>query len=133
MILVDLLIALTVASLLSAFVFFLLRRTGPRASFPLLLLAIFLATWAGGVWLAPIGRPVRGVYWLPFLMAGIVFALFFAAVMPPERPEEQESTIKLVTEAQKKARERTERLTMGILFSLFAAVLAIAILLRYIG
>jgi len=133
MILVDLLIALTVASLLAAVVFLLLRSTGPWASFPLLFLALFLATWAGGIWLAPIGRPVGGVYWVPFLMAGIVFALLLAAVVPPERPEEQETTLELLTEAEKKARERTNRLAVGLLFWLFAGVLAIAILLRYVG
>jgi hypothetical protein len=133
MIVFDLLIALAFASLLAAVVFLLLRRTGPRASFPLLFLALFLATWAGGIWLAPIGRPVGGVYWLSFLMAGIVFALFFAAVVPPERTDEQESTIELLTEAEKKARERTDRLAVGLLFWLFAGVLAVAILLRYVG
>jgi hypothetical protein len=133
MILVDLLIALAVASFLAAVVFLLLRTTGPWASFPLLFLALFLATWAGGIWLAPIGRPVGGVYWVPFLMAGIVFALLLAAVVPPERPEEQETTIELLTEAEKKARERTNRLAVGLLFWLFAGVLAIAILLRYVG
>jgi len=133
MILVDLLIALVVASLLAAVVFLLLRSTGPWASFPLLFFALFLATWAGGIWLAPIGRPVGGVYWVPFLMAGIVFALLLAAVVPPERPEEQETTIELLTEAEKKARERTNRLAVGLLFWLFAGVLAIAILLRYVG
>ena len=133
MILVDLLIALAVASLLAAVVFLLLRTTGPWASFPLLFLALFLATWAGGIWLAPIGRPVGGVYWLSFLMAGIVFALLLSAVVPPERPEMEESTIELLTETEKKARERKNRLAVGLLFWLFAGVLSAAILLRYVA
>ena len=133
MILVDLLIALVFASLLAAVVFLLLRRTGPWASFPLLFLALFLATWAGGIWLAPIGRPVGGVYWLSFLMAGIVFALLLSAVVPPERLETEESTIELLTETEKKARERKNRLAVGLLFWLFAGVLAVAILLRYVA
>lgn len=130
MIFADFLIALLVALLLSSIVFIGLRRTGPWASFAFLFFALFLATWAGGIWITPIGRPLAGVYWLPFLMAGVVFALLLAAAVPPERTEE--STIKLVTEEEKKEKERKVRRAAGLLFWLFAAALALAILVRYL-
>jgi hypothetical protein len=130
MILVDFLVAFFVALLLASIVFVGLKRAGPWASFLFLFLALFLATWAGGIWIMPIGRPLGGVYWLPFLMAGIVFALLLAAVVPPEKTEE--STIQLVTEEEKKTREKTVRRTAGLLFWLFAAVLILTIVLRYL-
>jgi hypothetical protein len=130
MILVDFLIAFFVALLLSSIVFLGLRRTGPWTSFLFLFFALFLATWAGGIWITPIGRPLAGVYWLPFLMAGVVFALLLAVAVPPDKAEE--STIKLVTEEEKKARERTVRRTAGLLFCLFAGILALSIVLRYL-
>jgi hypothetical protein len=131
MIFVDFLIALFVALLLSSVVFLGLRRTGPWASFLFLFFALFLATWAGGIWITPIGRPfLGGIYWLPFLMAGVVFALLLAAAAPPEKDEG--STIKLVTEQEEKAQERTIRWSAGILFWLFAGVLAVTIIARYL-
>lgn len=130
MILVDFLIAFLVALLLSSIVFIGLRRTGPWASFLFLFLALFLATWAGGIWITPIGRPLGGVYWLSFLLAGVVFALLLAAAVPPDK--EQESTIKLITEEEKHAQKRTVRRAAGYLFWLFAGVLGLVIALRYL-
>jgi len=131
MILVDFLVAFFVALLLSSVVFLGLRRTGPWASFLFLFFALFLATWAGGIWITPVGRPfLGGIYWLPFLMAGVVFALLMAAAVPPDKNEE--STIKLVTEEEKKAQERTVRRSAGLLFWVFAGVLAVTIIARYL-
>jgi hypothetical protein len=130
MILLDFVIAFFVALLLSLVVFVGLRRTGPWASFLFLFLALFLATWAGGIWITPIGQPLGGSYWLPFLMAGVVFALLLASITPADRTEE--STIKLVTEEEKQARERTVRRAAGVLFWLFAGVLVLIIVLRYL-
>jgi hypothetical protein len=129
MIFVDFLISFVVALLLATIVSVVLRRAGPWASFLFLFLALFLATWAGGIWIMPFGRPLGGVYWLPFLMAGVVFSLLLAAVVPPDKADE--STIELVTEEEKKARERTVRRTAGLLFWLFAGVLVVAIIARY--
>jgi hypothetical protein len=41
---------------------------------------VFCGAWAGGVWIAPVGPRIMGVYWLSFLSAGIVFALLQAAL-----------------------------------------------------
>ncbi len=130
MIFFDFLVALVIALLLASLVFVGFRRAGPWASFLFLFLALFLATWAGGVWIMPFGRPLGGVYWLPFLMAGVVFALLLAAVVPPDKSEE--TTVELVTEEEKKERERTLRRTAGLLFWTFAGVLAVAIILGYL-
>lgn len=131
MILTDFLVAFLVSLLLSAIVVVGMRRTGPWASFFFLFLALFLATWAGGIWITPIGRPVGGVYWLPFLVAGVVFALLLASM---ERIDTRaETSIKLVTEQERKAHKKEVRRTVGLFFWLFACVLALAILLRYLG
>lgn len=52
-------------------------------TFGFLFLVLFLATWAGGLWIAPLGPEVRGVPWPSFLFAGLVVALLLAAVSPP--------------------------------------------------
>lgn len=68
---------------------------------------LFLATWAGGLWLAPFGPTIWGVSWVGFLIVGLVVALLLAAVAPPrggERPE--------TTRGAEGPRRETEPLTL---------------------
>jgi len=56
------------------------HRGAPLMAFFLIL---FTLTWAVGVWALPVGYPLLGVYWLPFLAAGIVFTLLLLVLLPP--------------------------------------------------
>ena len=54
------------------------RRSDEEALWPgfiFLFFILFLATWAGGAWVTPIGPTVWGAVWLPFLFVGIAGAL----------------------------------------------------------
>jgi hypothetical protein len=124
MLLVDLLVALAVALLLTAIFTAGTRSRGIWVTWLLFFAMVLLAAWAGGMWLRPIGPPVRGVYWLPFLVVGLVVALLLAATMPrapvlhgrapgPERGPEVE-------------------MTFSIFFWVLMVGLAIAILLAYV-
>jgi hypothetical protein len=129
MVFAHLMLALVMALVLSAIFALGFRRTGPWASVPLFFLIIFLASWAGGIWLAPVGPPLWGTYWLPFLMVGLVFALLLAAI-PPTKNEK--STVELINQ-EKRARERRKAflalgVSLWILLGLFAAV----IIIRYV-
>ncbi len=44
---------------------------------------VFLATWAGGLWMPPFGPPAWGVSWLNFLLVGLVMAAVIAAAAAP--------------------------------------------------
>jgi hypothetical protein len=80
MFLVDLLLALAVAVLISALFAAIFRPSGP---FWLPFVVILLAAWAAGVWVRPVGPPVWGTFWLAPLAVGIIVALILAAAMPP--------------------------------------------------
>jgi hypothetical protein len=49
-------------------------------------IVLFFVTWAGGLWLAPIGPLWWGVPWLSFLVVGLVVALLMAGFVPDNRP-----------------------------------------------
>ncbi len=85
---VDLLLALLVAILLAALLAWPLGRRGPGPLGGVLFffVILFLAAWAGGVWLTPIEPSLYGVPWLSFLLVGLVLALILAAATPPARP-----------------------------------------------
>jgi cbb3-type cytochrome oxidase subunit 1 len=48
-----------------------------------LFVVFFLAIWAGGVWVAPVGPTHFGVTWLPFLMIAILLAVLVVVLAPP--------------------------------------------------
>lgn len=103
MFLVDLLFAFFVALLLSLlFVPFIGRGSYRRsrgqvrteqsangqaavAAILFFFLILFFATWAGGIWVVPIGPAAWGSYWIPFILVGIVVALLLAAATEPTR------------------------------------------------
>ena len=126
MFLVYLLFALLVSVLLTAIFLLGLGRKQTWRSFLIFYLLVFLAAWAGGLWVTPVGPSVWGVYWVPFLFAGLLFALLLAATAPSRRPRS-------LREAAEQARqeEQVERAVGWLLWVLVAALVA-AIIARYI-
>ncbi|MBK8905237.1 MAG: hypothetical protein IPM53_28910 [Anaerolineaceae bacterium] len=85
----DLLVALLVAVVLVAIFGLGYRRARLDSSLFWFFLLLFLATWAGGVWLTPLGPPVFGISWLSFVLAGVFFTLLIMAIVPlPRSPRE---------------------------------------------
>jgi hypothetical protein len=129
MVLVHFLFALGTAVILSLIFMagFGGRKAGP--SVPIFFILILLVSWAGGIWLTPIGPPLWEAYWLPFLIVGLIFALVLVAVAaPPSR----RSTVELVEPVAKEAEKRAIYWTVGIFFWFLIVVLIIAIVWRYV-
>ena len=103
MILMDVVFALIIALLLVLIFTIIFRAKPPDFGSVAFFLIVFLSSWAGGIWLTPIGPVSWGVYWLPFLLVGVMVALLLAAVHPPPK----ESTVELVDLEKRKARRWT--------------------------
>lgn len=82
MFIADLLIAFVVMVIVMVALLFLFRFQGSASRIALVAIAVFLAAWVGGLWVAPFGPTVQGAYWAPFLAAGVVFALIWLAMSP---------------------------------------------------
>jgi len=128
MIVPHLIFALLMALVLSVLFATVFRRTGPWASVPLFFVIVFMASWAGGIWLTPFGPSLWGTYWLPFLMVGLVFALFLAAIPPGK---EEGTTVELVNQKKERAR-RKRALALSIFLWVFLGLLATVIIVRYL-
>jgi Ca2+/Na+ antiporter len=102
------------------------RRRGPWASFILFAVVVFLAAWAGGIWVMPFGPLVANVALLPFLLVGLLVALLLAAVPPVE----EQSDVKLVSDEEKRRASRQRRMVDAFFWVLIVALLVI-ILIRY--
>lgn len=86
MFLADLLVAALIAIVLVAVFGIFIRGEAIGAGLFWFFLLIFLASWAGGLWVTPVGPPIFGVSWLGYLLVGLVFTLLIMALLPPAPP-----------------------------------------------
>lgn len=74
------------AALIITFLVVLLFSTlskRPLRGLGLFFLLIFLATWAGQLWLRPFGPVSFGVVWVPLIVVSLFFGLLIMALVPP--------------------------------------------------
>jgi len=82
MLLVDVGLAL-VASILCSWAFLrLVHEHGPWRKPWAFGLVVFLFAWAGGAWIAPSLASGWVVYWIPFLLVGLLAAVLIVTVSP---------------------------------------------------
>jgi hypothetical protein len=126
-------ISLILAVLLTGLYMLVTRGAGRRTGLIWLFLVIFLASWAGGVWLKPFGPTLWGIHWLAFLLVGLVVVLFFFIVIPRRAPRGRHETLDMLERIeQEKELEEVAYFTLSIFFWILLAVLVIAIILRYV-
>jgi hypothetical protein len=92
-------------------------------------LVVFLGAWAGGIWIAPIGPSILGVYWLSFFAVGLVFSLVLEAVAAfSVRPSEsQKNDIQ-----EDKKEEREIESVLGIFFWILVLTFVGALVFGYL-
>jgi Ca2+/Na+ antiporter len=135
MLIIELFAALTVALILSALFALTTRKRGMRKGLFWLFLILFLATWAGGVWVKPFGPILWGIHWLSFLLVGAVVALILAVAQSSSRtkPQGRQETIEIL-ERMKEEREleQVAWVTLTIFFWVLVLALLSAIIFRYV-
>jgi hypothetical protein len=122
----DFLFALAIGLLLTALFGAAFRIRGPGAAWWTFLLIVFLAAWAGRLWVRPFGPPLFGVIWLPSLLMGVLFALVLAAVVPARPPRTRSEAI-----AQARAEEAAVSMIGAFFWALLIGLL-VAIVLGYL-
>lgn len=124
---VEIVVSLILAFLVILGLIAFTGESGGRSVWPIFVL-FFLAIWAGGLWLTPVGPPLIGVYWMPFLFVAIFIALFWAAAPPSSRRTRRMG--EQSTPAQEEGTVATAA-GLGLLFWVLLVGLAMAALVRY--
>lgn len=119
----DLLLALMIAILLTSLFGLLFRGLRKGSEIWIFFLILFLASWAGGIWLTPFGQPIFGVSWLSFLSIGLFTALVLTALIPPSRPQRMADTPKAQTGQEARAVFNVDIFFWVLLLGLFVAIL----------
>jgi hypothetical protein len=129
MVVTDFLFALVIAFLI--FVVFLhgFRWVGPFGGVLWFFLIVLFASWTGGVWVRPVGPVLWGVYWVPFVVVGLLAALLLAAASPPRPPGKPPRG---VDEEDAKGRAEILGVTLSVFFWIMLIFLVLAIAVHYI-
>lgn len=125
---IEFLFALVISFLITALFAVILRR---RGAWPFLLLffIILLGTWAGGIWIIPSGPTLWNISWLPFLIAGLVFALLLTLIMLPKN---YRITVMKPRRLVEMKEDNQIELILGSFFWLLVLILIVSIFIRYI-
>ncbi|MEJ2157493.1 MAG: hypothetical protein P8X96_19355 [Desulfobacteraceae bacterium] len=126
-------ISFVVALTLSSGFVIATRKRGRRRGFLWLFLLIFFATWAGGVWLQPVGPTIGGVRWIQFLVSGLIILALIALFTPSRPPHGRRETLEKLAQLRNiKVVEQATYVVLGIMFWVVLSGLIIAIVIRYL-
>jgi hypothetical protein len=133
MIAIEFFVAFIVALILST-LFVLTTEKGIRKKNPIwLFLFIFLITWAGGIWMIPIGPILYGVRWLPFVLVGLIAVLLFVALSHNRLPKDRLETLEMLDRIEQgKEIEQVTYITLSLFFWVLVMGLIAAIVLHYV-
>jgi surface polysaccharide O-acyltransferase-like enzyme len=123
----QLLFSLLIALLLTVIFAAGVRRHRARAVLLGFFFIVFLATWAGGLWIVPFGARAGGVAWMSFLAVGLLVALLLTALIPPPKAAQ--------TPEETSRREKSETaviLAFDIFFWVLLIILGVIIIAHYL-
>jgi hypothetical protein len=92
---------------------------------------LFLATWAGGLWIGPFGPTFWGVAWLSFLLAGLFVILTIGALTPRPRKSPSPPDLRRGKEPGGPT-ERVDPVSFGAFFWALMVGLTVAIIAAYL-
>ena len=132
--LVDFLLAFLIALVLTWFFSVAVGTTGPWPGFWVFFLVVLLFSWTVGLWVRPMGPALWGVYWLPYLVFGVVIALVIAAATPNDgRPRRGEPPVRVPRSGTPEEAAAAETaVAVGTFVWIALVVMAIAIAIGYL-
>jgi predicted lysophospholipase L1 biosynthesis ABC-type transport system permease subunit len=101
-------------------------RRGPWTSVLAFFAIVFLAAWAGSLWLSPAGPIFYGIYWLPIVFTALLVALLLAGSVTRRHPPRVEAI------SEVKRQERVIESMFDAFFWTLLVVLVLAIILGYL-
>jgi heme A synthase len=125
---VHFLFAVIVALLLSLIFVKGVRRDDKWPGFILTLVVIFLAAWAGGLWISPFGPTLWDAAILPFMVSGLLALLLVAGLAMGGR----RSTVEFAREEGEERPRPGPMTAIGAFFWILLVILFLAVLLGYV-
>jgi len=132
MVVPEFIISLIIAGMLTVVFLLLIRKSGRRTGLLWIFLLIFLAIWAGGIWIRPFGPTLWGIHWVAFLLVGLAIVLFLVIFTPKKPPRGRHETLNMLERIEdEKNMEQLAYITLSIFFWILVFGLAMVIVLHY--
>jgi hypothetical protein len=132
MILIEMVASIVFALLSSSLAVYLLRRRGYQIAYFWLFIFMLLATWAGGIWIRPVGPDIGGLFIVPFIMAGVLAICFLMAFVRPPGPHGRRETIYMLERIQRQREiKKITTISLNIFFYCLLVLLVVAIIWRH--
>jgi len=129
----QIIVSLIVAVILSFILVVVFRRRLSWTATFWFLVTTFLASWAGSLWLGPMGPSTRGVYWLPPLLVGSTAGLIFLIFAPRRAPTGRLETLEMLEEIrQTREMEKATKISFSVFLWIIMFTLIGAIIVRYV-
>jgi hypothetical protein len=126
-------VSIIFALLSSSLAIYLLKRQGYQVAFFWLFVFMLLATWAGGLWIRPVGPNVGGLFIVPFIMAGVLAVCFLIAFSKPPGPHGRRETLDMLERIQRQREiKKITTISLNIFFYFLLALFVVAIAWRYV-
>lgn len=133
MVIPEFFVSFVIAVILTGLYVLVTRNSARRTGLIWLFLLIFLAIWAGGVWIRPFGPTLWGLHWLVFVLAGLLIGLLLIIILPGKPPEGRHETLNMLERVElEKELETLTYITLGISFWILIIGLVIAIILHHV-
>ena len=126
MFITPLLVAFLLAIILTLLLAVGLRGQPWGAGIVFFFLILFLATWAGGLWLTPVGPVMLGVPWMSFLLVALIVGLILVSLTPDSRRRREKPLASESVPAQAET-----AIAVDVFFWILIGGLLIAIAARY--
>lgn len=121
----EIVAALIMALVITLFFSGVLKHKGPWNAIWLVFITIFLASWAGYLWISPFGPMVMGVSVMPIFVVGLIFAFILAAVTVPTRKVVRNMEIREDVSSDTRA-------AISIFFWIVLILLVVAVITGYV-
>lgn len=129
----KIIVSLIVAVILSLVVVVAFQKRLSWTAIFWFLITTFLASWAGSLWLGPLGPSIRGVYWLSPLLVGSTAGLLFLVFAPRRAPRNRLETLEMLEEIQQtRGMERATNISFSVFLWVIMFTLVGAIIVRYV-
>ncbi|MCF8145810.1 MAG: hypothetical protein K9N21_18020 [Deltaproteobacteria bacterium] len=133
MVIPEFFVSFVIAVILTGLYVLVTRKSGRRTGLIWLFLLIFLAIWAGGVWIRPFGPTLWGLHWLVFVLAGLMIGLLLIIILPRKPPAGRHETLNMLERVElEKELETLTYITLNIFFWILIIGLVIAIILHHV-
>lgn len=129
----DFFIAFSISIILTISTVLIYEKSNRRGLYWFVFPTVFFGIWAGGLWIEPTGKEAEAMYWILFVIAGLLSAFSLAHLSTERPPQGRRETIDMLERINKKKNiEKATFVVLNLFFFLIVVILLLTVGVRYV-